>query len=220
MRALAQPQVLRNAAVAAAVTAIACLPRLARWKESIYPLWYLEAMLFLGCTVLWAFVFGWHTRYSGRPVLTFRPDRVAFILATVAGIANALIQYLFFDPLRRARAPEDFPANLWEWLGTMLFSLCLVDLLVLFAPFDWLLRLSRSIRASAIFTVAFGLFVLWLRQETSSKPLATGLFAAVLCSRAVGAGLSVYLYLRGGVLLVWWCHLLSLSRHLWTLQTG
>src|SRR2546421_126926 len=53
MRDLAQPRVLKAAASAAFVSALASYPRLALWPNRVYPLWYLEALLFLGGTVLW-----------------------------------------------------------------------------------------------------------------------------------------------------------------------
>ena len=59
-----------------------------------------------------------------------------------------------------------------------------------------------------------GLFVLWLRHRTLEPRLPASILAHLLFSRALAGALSVYLYLRGGVLLVWWYHLLILSRHL------
>ena len=78
MRDLAEPEVLKKSIAAAAVSAVACLPRLHAWETRKYPVWYLESVLFLGAIVFWAFVFAWHSKYSGRPLFTLRPDRVAF----------------------------------------------------------------------------------------------------------------------------------------------
>src|SRR5258706_3563023 len=105
MRALAEPEVLRRAALAAIVSALACFPRLQAWETRIYPIWYLETVLFLGAIVLWGFVFAWHTKYSGGPVFTFRPHRVAFIAATVAGCARGGVTLLDVDPLVLTRTP-------------------------------------------------------------------------------------------------------------------
>src|ERR1041385_1600203 len=215
MRTLAEPEVLRNAIVAASVSAVACLPRLQNWETRRYPVWYMEAVLFLGCIVFWGFVFGWHTKYSGRPLFTLRPDRLAFGIATAAGVIGAITQSHSLDPILRARAPQDFPTDLGQWVAIVLFNLTFVDLVVLFAPFDWLLRLSRSTRLSTGLTVLFGLFVLWLWQRTLHDRLPSSFLALMLCSRAWASLLSIYFYLRGGILLVWWCHLLVQSRHLW-----
>jgi hypothetical protein len=215
MRALAEPEVLRRAALAAIVSALACFPRLQAWETRIYPIWYLETVLFLGAIVLWGFVFAWHTKYSGGPVFTFRPHRVAFIAATVAGGAGAVLQFVYFDPVLKARTPEDFPQNISHWLSIVLFSLAFADLFIVFAPFDWLLRLVRSRKAAAGLTIVFGLFVLWLKQRAIKEHLPNSFLALLLCSRAAAGMLSVYFYLRGGVLLVWWCHLLVQARHFW-----
>ena len=45
----------------------------------------------------------------------------------------------------------------------------------------------------------------------------TALLAGFLVCRVAMGSLSVYFYLRGGVLLAWWWGLLLQSRHLWTL---
>jgi hypothetical protein len=58
--------------IAAAISALVCYPRLSLWANRVYPLWYLEAVLLLGGTVLWAFVFAWHTKYTGRPVFNWK----------------------------------------------------------------------------------------------------------------------------------------------------
>jgi hypothetical protein len=44
--------------------------------------------------------------------------------------------------------------------------------------------------------------------------LAEPFFLGLLAIRGAAQALSVYLYLRGGVLLVWWWELLLQSRHL------
>jgi hypothetical protein len=44
--------------------------------------------------------------------------------------------------------------------------------------------------------------------------LAERFFLGLLATHASAQALSVYLYLRGGVLLVWWWELLLQSRHL------
>lgn len=218
MRDLADPEVLKKSIATAAVSAVACLPRLHDWQTRRYPVWYLESVLFLGSIVFWAFVFGWHTKYSGRPPFTSRPDRLAFGIATATGLIGAVTQYYFLDPTLKARSPEDFPTNLSQWAAMILFALTFVDLLVVFAPFDWLLRLSHSTRISTGLTIVFGMFVVWLKQRTMQEHLPASFLAMLLCSRAFAGLLSVFFYLRGGILLVWWCHLLIQSRHFWHLS--
>ena len=66
-------------------------------------------------------------------------------------------------------------------------------------------------------TIAFGIFVLWLQQRTTHEPLPASFLAILLCSRALAGLLPVFFYLRGGVLLGWWCHLWIHSRHIWHL---
>lgn len=217
MRDLADPEVLKKSIAAAAVSALACLPRLYAWQTRKYPVWYLESVLFLGAIVFWAFVFGWHTKYSHQPLFTLRPDRVAFGAATATGVIGAVTQFYFVDPALKARTPEEFPTDWGQWVAMLLFALTFVDLFVLFAPFDWLLRLTHSIRLATGLTIAFGIFVLWLKQRTTHEPLPASFLAMLLCSRALAGLLSVFFYLRGGVLLVWWCHLLIHSRHIWHL---
>src|SRR5437763_17200677 len=127
MRALAEPEVLRNAIVAAAISAAASFARVQAWQTRRYPVWYMEAVLFLGAIVFWAFVFGWHTKYSGRPLFTLRPDRLAFAIATAAGVIGAVTQYYFLDPTLKTRSPEDFPMNLGQSAAMILFALTFVD---------------------------------------------------------------------------------------------
>src|SRR5438132_8695720 len=103
MRDLAEPRVLKAAASAAFVCALASYPRLALWPNRLYPLWYLEALLLLGGTILWGFVFAWHTKYTGRPVFTLKVPRFAFLLATFSGIGAALLLHFLFDPSLRIR---------------------------------------------------------------------------------------------------------------------
>src|SRR5258708_20798021 len=98
MKSLAQPEVLKSAISAAALSALVCLPRLVLWPTRRYPLWYLDALLFLGGTVLWAFVFAWHTQYTGLPAITGNVQRKHFQSATVSGVLLAIVLRLFLDP--------------------------------------------------------------------------------------------------------------------------
>ena len=70
MRDLIRPELIKPTAYAALATAILCLPRLLLWTNRVYPIWYLDAIIFTGGFVLWGFVFAWHSKYTGRPVFT------------------------------------------------------------------------------------------------------------------------------------------------------
>ena len=217
MRSLAQPEVLKSAAAAALLSALACYPRLFLWLKRPYALWYLEAVLFLCGMVLWAFVFGWHTKYTGRPVFTFKAGLVPFVWATLAGVGIAMLFHARLDPLLRLRTPEDYPATVEQWLALTLFSLAFTQLYLVFAAFAWFVRLFQSTWMAAILTVLFGVFVLVVKNPASSSPMPTSLLLALLASRVTLGALSVYFYLRGGALLAWWWGLLLQSRHLWNL---
>ena len=217
MRSLGKPEVLKSAAAAAFFTAVACYPRLYFAPRLAYPIWYLEAMLFLGSIVLWAFVFAWHTQYSGRPVLTLKLPQTQFIWTTAVGLALACLLRLWLDPMLRARTPEEFPLTIEQWFAMTLFSLAFTQLFLVFAPFDWLLRLSRRPALAVSFTVFFSLYVLVAKNYGSPKPLSAQLWATLLLVRLVVSFSSVLLFLRGGLVLVWWWSLLLQSRHLLSL---
>src|SRR5579862_7334216 len=98
MRRLAQPQVVASSTVAAAASALLCLPRMLLWTDRKFPLWYAEATLFLGGFVLWAFVFAWHTEYTRRPVFTLKIKLTDFVTATLVGILGAIGCHFLLDP--------------------------------------------------------------------------------------------------------------------------
>lgn len=216
MRSLAQPEVLKSASLAALLTALGCYPRFRLASPQTYPVWYLESVLFLGGIVLWGFVFAWHTQYSGSPVFGRRISPVLFCVVTVLGVAVAGVLYLWLDPLLRARAPKEYPADLQDWLARLLFGLAFQQLFLIFAPFAWLMRLTRRQELAIPMTVLFGVFVL-LVQNSASPPPSPLLFWAPVLTRVVVGSLSLYCFLRGGVLLAWWLGLLLQARHLFTL---
>ena len=190
MRNLAQPRVLKLAGIASLVTALACYPRLPLWLNRSAPIWYLEAVIFFCGMVLWGFVFAWHTLYTHRPVFALKVEPRLFITVTLAGIAVATAFHLFLDPALRLIMPEDYPANLNQWLALALFSQDFNQLFFIFAPFAWLMRLLQNQR------------------------VATLEFATLLAGRSGMGFLSVSFYLRGGVLLSWWWTLLVEARNL------
>jgi hypothetical protein len=94
----------------------------------------------------------------------------------------------------------------------VLFNLGFVQLFLIFAPFAWLLRLFQRKDAAILLTVVFGVFVLLVRNHMVKTPAPNGLLLESVAVR-IGAGLcSVYLFLRGGVLVVCWFSLLIQGR--------
>lgn len=215
MRSLGRPEVLRLAIIAGLCSAVVCWPRIATVPHQRYPVWYLEAVVLLGSIVLWGFVFAWHTLYTQRPVFTLKIAARPFTLATIAGLAAALLWHFALDPWLRLKTPEVYPTTKEQWLAMTLFSLGLNQLFLVFAPFAWLIRLFGKKSPAFTLTVVFGLVVTVVREYHSPSPmLAEPLFAGLLAVRGAAEAFSVYLYLRGGVLLVWWWVLLLQSRHL------
>lgn len=218
MRSLAQPEVLKSAGTAAFISSLACYPRLSLWLNRPYYLWYLEAVLFLCGTVLWAFVFAWHTRYTQRPVFTFKVGLGPFIVATLAGVGTAILLHVWLDPTLRLRTPEDYPRTLFQLIALALFTLAFTQLYLIFAAFAWFMRLFQNTVMATILTVLFGVFVLVIKNHASPAPMPSTLLLGLLMSRLALGALSVYFFLRGGVLLAWWWGVLLQSRHLWTLE--
>src|SRR5204862_8048478 len=112
-------------------------------------------------------------------------NRLAFVIATVIGVVGAVTQHLWLDPVLKTRMPEDFPADFNQWLTIVLFTLSFADLFTVFAPFDWMLRLSRSKSWATGLTIIFGLFVLWLRHRTLEPRLPASILAHLPFSRAL-----------------------------------
>jgi hypothetical protein len=218
MRSLAQPEVLKSAATASFISSLACYPRLSLWLNRPYVLWYLEAVLFLCGIVLWGFVFAWHTKYTGRPVLTHKVGLAPFVVATLAGVGLAIVLHFWLDPTLRLRTPEDYPKTLFQWIALVLFSLAFTQLYLVFAAFAWFVRLFQNTAMAIVLTVLFGVFVMVIKNHASPTPMPTALLLGLLVSRLALGALSVYFFLRGGVLLAWWWGLLLQSRHLWTLE--
>ena len=146
MRHLFQPRVLKRASIAAAVDD--CSPVL----SPIVPLfkaapsrslWYLEAAIFICCILLWGFVLAWHSPYANRPVFILKLDR-ATSLATLIGLGTAAAFHVWLDPSLRAKFPEEYPADLRIGWPSVPFVLGFNQLFLVFAPFDWLIRLARN----------------------------------------------------------------------------
>jgi hypothetical protein len=214
VRDLAQPRVLRLASLAALATALASYPRLSLWVNRAYPIWYLEAVLFFCSTVLWSFVFAWHHQYSHRPVFTTRQEPGPFLTATLAGIAMATAFHFFVDPSLRLKVPEEYPADPKQWLAMTLFALTFNQLFLVFAPYAWLVRLSKNRQVATGLTVLFGAIVLTVKTGSlSHTPIPSLWLAALLAVRIGMEFLCVSFYLRGGMLLSWWWTLLLEARY-------
>jgi len=211
---LTRPEVLKYSVAAAAMGCILCLPRLWLWPARKHPLWYLEAVLFLGGIVLWAFVFAWHRKYTGQRVFKASIDPLLLGRVTLAGAGAALLLFFVLDPRVRALTPADYPRNLAEWAAMTLFSLAFTQVFLVFAPFAWLMRLFRERSAAIGLTAMFGLFVIVLKNHSSPTPIPMDMFWGLLAFRVAAGLFSIYCYLHGGALLVWWWILLLESRHL------
>lgn len=218
MRHLFQPRVLNWAVIAALASALACHPRLSLWLNRPAPVWYLEGTIFLCGIVLWGFVFAWHTQYTLRPVFVLKPEPGPFIAVTLAGIIAAAVFDLLLDPALRAKIPGDYPADLKHWFAMVLFSMAISQLFLIFAPFDWLMRLFKNLRVATHLTVLFGVLVLAMKIQSLPAQLPPVLLVAVLTAKIVMGFLAVSFYLRGGVMLVWWWVFLFESRHLLNLN--
>ena len=214
MRSLAHPKTLRSAVFAGFFSALVSLPRIALWAERPYPVWYLEAVLFLSGIVLWAFVFAWHTKYTGQPVFRFNLNTRHFAEATCAGLVLAALLYCFIDPTSRLATPEDYPTSVSQLIAMIFFSLGFAHLFTLFAPFAWLIRLFRSEKLAAALTIAFGVVLVFVKNHSSHVLLPPNLLFSLVVLTIASGLLSIHFFLRGGVVLVWWFALLLFSRHL------
>jgi hypothetical protein len=214
MRHLLQPRVLNFAGLAAALSALACYPRLTLWTNRAIPIWYLEAMIFLCSIVLWGFVFAWHTQYTKRPVFIFKLESKFFATVTLIGILAATVFHLWLDPSLRTIMPKEYPEDLKHWFAMLLFALALNQLFQVFAPFAWSMRLFKNTKVATGLTVAFGVFVLLMKVGAVSTPVPLPLLAILLAGRIVMGFLAVSIYLRGGVILASWWTFLFEARHL------
>src|SRR6185369_1717557 len=198
MRRLAEPHVLKSAILASLASAVLCAPRLALWTKRPYPVWYAEAVLFFCGIVLWAMVFAWHAEYSGRPVFTVKWKWPLFGTATLVGVIVAVAWYFLVDPALRQKTPEEYPTTMPQWIAMALFSLACSQLVLLFAPYAWSVRLVRNRTAAMALTVVLGVVVLALKARSSATPYPALLLVQLTAFRLLGGWFAVWLYLRGG----------------------
>ena len=214
MRSLAQPAVLWRAAVAGAVTSLACHPRLAHWTHRPDAVWFLDAAMGWSGFVMWTAVLAWHQRYSGREVFPKQIPARLWLLTLALGTSGAVMSLYWGDPLLRQLAPTDFPHTPGEWVEHLRFDLALEPAFLCFAPFAFCVRLWPNLKVAAVGTVLFGLFVFALKLQASLAALSWPMLLGMFCFRALHSAVTLWLYLRGGVWLVWFFATLLLTR-LW-----
>jgi len=148
------------------------------------------------------------------PVFTLKIELRLFAIVTVAGIVVATGHHLFVDPVLRLKTPEEYPADMKQWLAMAVFSLAFNQLYLVFAPFAWLIRLFKNRWLATCLTVLLSVIVMAIKIRATPATFPPPLFAALLAGRVVMGFLAVSFYLRGGVLLSWWWTLLIEARHL------
>jgi hypothetical protein len=215
MRGIPQTEAFTQAFSAGVLTAALCLPRVAFWQERKFPLWYAGVAIFFCATILWYFVLAWHRQYSGKPVLTLNLNVRLFAAATGFGVLSAVFLHFAIDPTMRALTPLHYPPTLGQWLAMTAFALSFNKLFQIFAPFAWVIRLSKSERAATFVTVLLGALLTTFKASALAIPPA--LLALIVFSQFVSGFVLVQLYLRGGLLLVWWCSLIVEARLLLTM---
>lgn len=195
---------MKQAGLAAVVTAGLCLPRLLRWTDRPGQLWVIWLILLWSMFILWDFAFAWQEKYGGTRVLVWPVPRLELGIATVCGVVAALLVGAFLDPQLRVSRPEEYPDTVKSWLAMMLFVVSFESLFLCFAPFAFFVRLVQRVDWSVGLTVLFTLFVMFLKMSTSSETTPVDLVLKLLVFRAGAACLAVWLYRRGGAVLVWW----------------
>lgn len=208
MRSFAQPKVLSQAALAALGSGLACYPRLATWSERLYSVSFLWLILLWALFVLWGFVFAWQFQYAHRPVLGLDFQPKLWGATTLSAAVAGLLVHLELDPKLRALTPGLYPTDWNSWLVMGLFALALEPLFLCFAPFAFFIRLFRKQDAALALTVVFGLFVLALRLSSNPALPAPWLIVEMLAFQVLAGFAWLYLYLKGGALLVWWAALI------------
>jgi hypothetical protein len=216
MRSLVQPRVLTSAGLAALLTALACCPRLLLWTERPYQLWFMVLTLAWAAFILWSFVFGWDRAYAHRAVFVVKAPPALWGLATLCGLAGALILHLYIDAVLRPLAPDDYPSTIGAWAAMTLFALTFEQLFLCFAPFAFFIRVFGGLRTAWWLTVLFGVFLVLLKISSSRHAFSLLFVLELLVWRLAAGCLSLHFYLNGGALLqLWWMLLLQLRHLVW-----
>ncbi len=193
-------------------TAFACYSRLALWSDRPERLGVLLAVLFMGAYVFWGAVFAWHSKYSGRRILSLEWEPVLWASVLICGLAGSAMLHFFVDPTLRPLAPEIYPDSARGLAGMTLFTAAFTQLFVCFAPMAFFLRLTGSTERSVILTVFLGVVLVFIKMSSFQAPWL--FIAGMMAFRALSGYLAVYFYLRGGVLAVWVWTVLLEARHL------
>ena len=201
-----------HAALAAAITTLACYPRLRLWMERPHPAALMCVMLLVCTFVLWAYSFAWQKPYAGSDVIIVDFNVRLWLGATAIAIAWAALLYYVIDPRLRSVTPKEFPTSWNSWAAMALFRLALDPLFLTFAPFAFFMRLFRRRGLCIGLTVLFGVFVLFLKLQSGAKLPPLSLALELTALRLAGGALALYFYLRGGALVVWWMILLQECR--------
>jgi hypothetical protein len=201
VQALAQPDTMRSAAVAAGITGLACYPRLYLWTDRPNALWFMVTLLILTSFILWSFVFGWYPPRVRRPVLHTQPTRGDWVLTCLLGFTAAVVLAVAVDPILRPVNPTDYPDSFPAWIASALFSLTLSQLFLCYAPFALFLRLFGHPAVAILLTVLLGEFLLGLQLDAASFQLELPFTLLLFVLRAFLGWAAAFLFLRGGLLL-------------------
>ncbi|MCL4180998.1 MAG: hypothetical protein KJ072_25040 [Verrucomicrobia bacterium] len=201
MQSLVQPDTMRSAALAAAITGLAGYPRLWLWTDRPNALWFMVALLVLTSFVLWSFVFAWYPPGTGQPALRRRLPPGEWLRAGLLGAAAAAVIALVVDPRLRLLKPDDFPDTIPAWIAGALFSLAFGQLFLCYAPLALFLRLFRNPVVAVLLTVLFGQFLLGLQLNAASFQADLPFTVMLLLLRALLGLAAAWLFLRGGLLL-------------------
>ena len=125
MRSFTEPAVLLRAAIAAALTALACYPRLTHWSSREDAVWFLVAVIGWSAFVMWGAVFAWQERHGHVEVFPKNVPPKLWLITLALGVSGAAISFHLGDPTLRQLAPTDFPRNPGQWAEHVLFNLAL-----------------------------------------------------------------------------------------------
>lgn len=213
MRSFADPSVLLRAALASALTTLACYPRLAHWSSREDAVWFLLSVIGWATFVMWAAVFAWQEKHGHVAVFPKRVGPRLWLITVGLGLAGAAVSFHLGDPVLRALAPTDFPRNPGQWAEHLGFNLAFEQLFLCFAPFAFCVRLLPNAKAAGVGVVLLGLLVFALKLQSVAAALSGGMLLGLACFRALHSAVAVWLYCQGGAWLVWLFALLLLSRH-------
>jgi hypothetical protein len=212
MQAFAQPQVLRQAAIAAGLSALACVPRLYYWQDHPSSIWYLAGLLAWCLFVMWGFVFAWEKKYGAADPLPFKRSPRVWTTILIGGVIAAILAAKFTAPAIRKIMPDQYPESLGEVLAYVAFYVALEQIFICFAPLAFFARLSGKPALAAGMTVGVSLAVLWVKLGTAVAPPSTGLVIWLFAFRLAHSVASIGLYRWGGIWPVYALALIIQSR--------